>query len=393
MVPLAPVITGEDRPRHDRSRTGSTLALRVLLTRAAADSARTRDTLLADQRHEVALSPVIEIIALEASWPDGIVEAVLATSANAFDVLDDSFGPPPERTSADAAGPGRRADRSRAPERTATPALPTSRRTLMLRCRHAFKARWPASRRDLVYLAGRRPQAGHRDGAVEVADHHAFGRSRSTRLVPPRRCPMAATNADPRPEDRRRAALSRGAARRIFGNLASAERPRYFEACDTSALSEDVGAPLHERGLPRVEVAGAAERGCVDGVAHPISADVADQSKVREAKATQVAPGLLSPVGGRRLRNGLTRLLSRRDNANRACERGRELGERCKAARDVARAASFLALLLADAAPLRALTASSRASSAADLGGDDGPLPLRLDVRLDEPPPAHGPLP
>ena len=57
--------------------------MRFLLTRAAEDSARLRAKLEA-LGHSALVSPVIDIVAVQAAWPAGIVDALLATSGNAF---------------------------------------------------------------------------------------------------------------------------------------------------------------------------------------------------------------------------------------------------------------------------------------------------------------------
>ena len=69
--------------------------MRFLLTRAAEDSARLR-TKLEALGHTALVSPVIEIVAAEATWPSGVVDAVLATSGHAFSVADDMVYPCPE---------------------------------------------------------------------------------------------------------------------------------------------------------------------------------------------------------------------------------------------------------------------------------------------------------
>lgn len=66
--------------------------MRVLLTRAAEDAARTKASLEA-LGHRVVVSPVIAIEALNAPWPSGVVDAVLATSGHAFLALADGRGP------------------------------------------------------------------------------------------------------------------------------------------------------------------------------------------------------------------------------------------------------------------------------------------------------------
>ena len=62
--------------------------MRLLLTRAAADATRSRRALEA-RGHSVIVSPLIEIVATGAAWPGGDVDALVATSAQAFDVRPD----------------------------------------------------------------------------------------------------------------------------------------------------------------------------------------------------------------------------------------------------------------------------------------------------------------
>ena len=72
-----------------------TAPLRVLLTRAEADAARTRAALRA-AGHEVIAAPLIRIEPLPVLWPGGLVDAVLATSGHAFTALPAGWGPTPE---------------------------------------------------------------------------------------------------------------------------------------------------------------------------------------------------------------------------------------------------------------------------------------------------------
>ncbi len=69
--------------------------MRVLLTRAVEDAARTR-AVLEGLGHRVLVSPVIEIVPLPARWPGGMVDGLLATSGQAFFAVADDWGPPPE---------------------------------------------------------------------------------------------------------------------------------------------------------------------------------------------------------------------------------------------------------------------------------------------------------
>lgn len=69
--------------------------MRLLLTRAEEDAARTRSKLIA-AGHKVLLSPLLNIVATGAQWPGGVVDALVVTSGHAFDRLDDARGPTPE---------------------------------------------------------------------------------------------------------------------------------------------------------------------------------------------------------------------------------------------------------------------------------------------------------
>ncbi len=62
--------------------------MRLLLTRAAEDAARTRIK-LEQAGHDVIVSPVIAMRATGAAWPRGVIDAVIATSAQAFVHLGD----------------------------------------------------------------------------------------------------------------------------------------------------------------------------------------------------------------------------------------------------------------------------------------------------------------
>lgn len=69
--------------------------MRVLLTRAAEDSARTRAK-LEELGHQVTIAPVIAIEALTAAWPGGVFDGVVATSGHAFEQVRARWGPSPE---------------------------------------------------------------------------------------------------------------------------------------------------------------------------------------------------------------------------------------------------------------------------------------------------------
>lgn len=69
--------------------------MRILLTRAAEDSARTK-AILESLGHHVMVSPVIAFEATGAPWPAGAVDAVLATSGQAFAACPAHKGLSPE---------------------------------------------------------------------------------------------------------------------------------------------------------------------------------------------------------------------------------------------------------------------------------------------------------
>ena len=69
--------------------------MRFLLTRAADDSARLQARLEA-LGHTALVSPVIDIIATPATWPTGVVDALLATSGHAFLDASAAARPAPE---------------------------------------------------------------------------------------------------------------------------------------------------------------------------------------------------------------------------------------------------------------------------------------------------------
>jgi uroporphyrinogen-III synthase len=70
--------------------------MRVLVTRGRAAAARTAEKLAA-MGHDAIVSPVLEIAATDAVWPSGIIDALIATSAQAFEFLKaDDERPPPE---------------------------------------------------------------------------------------------------------------------------------------------------------------------------------------------------------------------------------------------------------------------------------------------------------
>lgn len=63
--------------------------MQVLLTRAADEGARSAMKLEASG-HSAVLSPVLEMVPTGATWPPGVVDAALATSAQAFELFSDA---------------------------------------------------------------------------------------------------------------------------------------------------------------------------------------------------------------------------------------------------------------------------------------------------------------
>lgn len=58
--------------------------MRILLTRPPEEASRTAETLKA-KGHDVTTSSVLEVQPRDAAWPNGIIDAVMATSAQAFE--------------------------------------------------------------------------------------------------------------------------------------------------------------------------------------------------------------------------------------------------------------------------------------------------------------------
>ncbi len=69
----------------------------VLITRALDEAMRTAGKLAAIGHHAI-LSPVLEMAPTGAEWPDGVVDAVLATSTQAFELFSDTQERPSPET-------------------------------------------------------------------------------------------------------------------------------------------------------------------------------------------------------------------------------------------------------------------------------------------------------
>ena len=220
--------------------------MRVLLTRAADDAARTAGTLLA-AGHVVVLSPAIEIVALEAAWPAGVVDAVFATSANAFEVPD--FGPAPEaRRLMPLFLVGERTAVS-ARERGFEGASVVAANAAALSLAFGMLANKP---RRIVYLAGRdrKPdiEAALREDGQVVEVMEVYRAQAADALSDHAEAAIRAQEIDAVLHYSRRSAT-------LFAGLARG-RGLDISSLRHLCLSDDVAAPLQERGLPHVEVAG-----------------------------------------------------------------------------------------------------------------------------------------
>ena len=230
--------------------------MRVLLTRAAEDAARTGATLRA-AGHDIVLSPVIEIVASEATWPAGVIDAVLATSSHAFARPD--FGPQPEarRLMSLVLVGHRTVERARERGFAGATIVAANAAALSL----AFGTMTHAPRR-LVYLAGR-----DRKPEIEVALATA---GQAVEVIEAYR----AQGIDSLPKDAETALVARALdavlhySRRsatLFAGLAS-RRGLDIAHLRHLCLSADVAAPLHERGLPGIEIAGAPNEAALLGL-------------------------------------------------------------------------------------------------------------------------------
>ncbi len=214
--------------------------MRVLLTRAADDAARTRTT-LEGLGHRVLVSPVIAVEATDAAWPGGVVDAVLATSGQAFVAMRADWGPTTEA-------------------RRLVPMWLVGQRTAGVARERGFvgEARIAANavslafemgkrrgRRRVVYLAGRdrKPDIetalSVTDQVVEVVE--VYEAKRADRLADQASAALANDTLDAVLHFSRRSAM-------IFANLVDEAhlRAKTIHVC----LSEDVASPLTDAGWP-----------------------------------------------------------------------------------------------------------------------------------------------
>lgn len=133
--------------------------MRVLLTRAAEDAARTRATLEA-LGHRVLISPVISIEATGVDWPGGVVDGLLATSAQAFATMSKDWGPKPEaRRLLPLWLVGHRTKQAARDRNFAGPTIVASNAVAL-----AYEMGKRCAHQNLIYLAGR-----HRKLDIETA--------------------------------------------------------------------------------------------------------------------------------------------------------------------------------------------------------------------------------
>jgi uroporphyrinogen-III synthase len=220
----------------------------VLLTRALDEGLRTSAKLDA-LGHEALLSPVLEMVPTGAEWPKGVIDAVLATSAQAFELLSasDDWPLPEARRLLPLFMVGTRtheAARERGFEGQAVIA-PDAKELVA-----EVKAKYDTPRR-LLYLAGRdrKPNlekelaaAGHEVEAVEIYAAQAADFLSEEALAAIEAGKIGAVLH-----------YSRRSAE-IFLNLAKAAQ------IDTAllshiAISRDAAAPLWARNCPEVHVA------------------------------------------------------------------------------------------------------------------------------------------
>ena len=185
---------------------------------------------------------------MPATWPDGVVDALVATSANAFDASD--IGPAPEarRVMPLILVGERTAARARAHGHLGAATVADNAAALALV--FGTMARKP---RRLVYLAGRdrKPDA---EAALAIAGQgfevlEVYEARPAAALADDAEAALRAQRIDAVLHYSRRSAS-------LFGNLAAA-RCLDVSGSRHLCLSEDVAAALRERGLPHVEGAAA----------------------------------------------------------------------------------------------------------------------------------------
>jgi uroporphyrinogen-III synthase len=222
--------------------------MRVLVTRGRAAAARTAEQ-LASMGHDAIASPVLEIVATDATWPHGVVDAVTATSAQAFEFLKGA----PERPLPEAR---RLLPLFLVGERTAAAArsrgfqgptlLALDAKDLVRQIRER-----PAQPERTLYLAGRDRKSDLEDGLAEaglaVETLETYEARAAESLSPEVIDAQGSGQIDAVLHYSRRSAAT-------FGDLATSA------GLDLSpllhiAISEDAAAPLRAAGLPRIAVA------------------------------------------------------------------------------------------------------------------------------------------
>lgn len=219
--------------------------MRLLLTRAADDAARTREKLEA-MGHQVIVSPVIEIVGTDTSWPLGVVDAVVATSAHAFLEPPDGLSPETRRLLPLYLVGNRTAAAARA---SGFLGASTVAKTAAALAREIGElAHRP---RRLVYLAGHDRKSdleaafADMDQSVDVVEVYA-----ARPVAMPNQEALKALHGNAVDGvlhfSRRSASLLVDATKKAGLDIG---RPTHF------CLSEDVAAPLRDAGCPAIEVA------------------------------------------------------------------------------------------------------------------------------------------
>lgn len=221
--------------------------MRLLLTRAAEDAARTRAKLEASG-HAVLVSPVLEIIGTGAAWPQGVVDALLATSGHAFAVWRDAGSPAVEA-------------------RRLMPLFLVGARTAEVAREHGFLGaavvmanatalalgleQLAHGPKRVVYLAGRERKpdiekaldvVGHSTEILEVYEARA-----ATAISPETADALRAKKLDGVLHFSRRSAM-------LFRELAQSQGLD-IDPVTHFCLSEDVAAPLREDGRATIKIA------------------------------------------------------------------------------------------------------------------------------------------
>lgn len=222
--------------------------MRILLTRATDEALRTAEKLAA-LGHEALFSPVIEMQPREASWPSGVLDGVITTSAQAFEQAQFSpeFPLPEARRLLPLFLVGNRtAEAAQRHGFTGALTLAADAKDLA----EAIVAKLPAGAR-LAYLAGhdRKPNLEERckEAGIEIIAVETYEARAAERLNETAAAALADHAIDAVLHYSRRST-------EIFLNLA-AEAGVDPAATRHIAISADAAAPLEAAGIADVEIA------------------------------------------------------------------------------------------------------------------------------------------